>query len=378
MLFVPDQDLANSVDELSEREISGLEYLTLGVREGNHLLTGDRTSLRKLANSARLSREAKGTFESAANTVAQFGGLRHKVSVIGYVVKSSAADVPLVNINNQVREISFPVSWFDHSGKIQPSVILGENLSDVFVLKRFAEVAMHLDEWGWIHQSCIEHHGGGDTTAKVFERCIIHKRMTLCVIDSDRAAPAAAIGGTMASILLVEGSLADPVSQVVSTQSRELENLLPNSFFRARYADDLGSKVECLERLTELGEHDVRLHCDIKKGLSLNSIFSFQPESPEAVFWSNKIDAVCDAGGLDTIGLQCLPGNACSAGANSQCTCVIFVSQKRKILEDFLSQTEGRDRFKLSQELDDSVRAEWLRIGKIVASWSCAARPLRV
>ncbi len=145
MLYVVDKSVADhfSAGKATAEDVLGIDYLTMGIAEGNHRIGGFRTTLQSIASHKLVPIRAKQVLERAALRVGQEAGLWEKLTVYGLVLAGAGAGrgPASASIANQ-RLLRFPLRWFDTSGKVQPTVLLAENLSDGHVLALMAKAAL--------------------------------------------------------------------------------------------------------------------------------------------------------------------------------------------------------------------------------------------
>jgi hypothetical protein len=276
--------------------------------------------------------------------------------------------------------LTFPLKWFDHTERIQPTSLLGENLSDTHVFLLMGRVGALLANVGRIPIRAFQRHGGGGATATLLEHIAESGVMCLCIADSDKASPAGTLGSTARALQKYKDAARFPLIEVAETAGRDLENGLPDSFYAARYGGHLTySRVSrLLGDLTTLGESDIRSHLDIEKGLTLFDVWNYAQNSDEGSFWIGKLAALMGVLGHSAGDFRCLTTSVCLHTRRCDCECVIVSGNGANILDDFVDWYEHMDPHALKQALDDSVRDEWERLGWMVASWCCADERVRL
>lgn len=381
MLFVIDQSVIDlfAAGRAQALDVNGLDYLALGVAEGNHRIIGPRKVLLDLAVQDTLHKKTRSVINRAVNRAAQEGKLHHQLSVYGRVL-ADGGTVPVSRMHGLQRVISFPLRWFDSSAKIQPTVVLGEDLSDVGVLEKVGEVGTVLAGLRHLPLRLSHDHGGGSKIGVVLGSNASANRFCVCIVDSDRACPTGTLGGTAITVQSYKNPAAYPLVDVAETSGRDLENALPDVFYRTAYTDPSrhGPMVTLLEHLTQSGETDVRAHLDIEKGLTLRQVYNHPTGSPENVFWRAKLNSLLASPGIVHSSLPCLATGVCASPQNADCTCVILVGNRANILDHFIDRFGSATRYYLASCLDRSVRSEWHRLGANIASWCCGDEPLRM
>lgn len=381
MLFRIDESVSDlfSSGAATNQDAEALSNLALGAAEGSHKVTGTRKVLAHLSQLQPLRLSARNALERAANVAAQEGKLHLKLQTYGLVVANHQAN-PSSATNGGQRVITFPLRWFDHTAKIQPTALLCENLSDVDVYITIGTVGTVLCCLGYLPTIASRTHGGGSTIGTVLGQLVAAERICLCIVDSDKACPASDVGGTARTVAPYKDRQMYPLIEVLETTGRDLENALPNAFFSSRYGNDARyiPMTNLLVQLGTQGEHEVRAHLDIECGLILREILAHSPNSVERAFWQAKMNLIFATAGVPSTNFPCVATGVCSNPSGTPCTCVVVPGNRANILNDFLSLYRGADRYLLRNTLDDSVREEWKRLGNTIASWCCGNDRLRV
>ncbi len=352
----------------------------MGVAEGSHRIGGSRKTLQALAGQAGLPERARQVFARAVNRVSQEGGLRYSLSAYGVVVSGPGAGSALTSdTQGSQRVIRFPLRWFDISAKVQPTVLLGENLSDVSVLVMMARTAVVTTDIKYLPVQCSMDNGGGSTTNQVLGSVIAANRHCICIVDSDRASPAGNMGTTAASVQPYKRPAVYPTVEVIETLGRDLENCLPIKFYRDEYRKhpDYSPLSELLERVSKAGEDDLRFHIDIEKGVELRRIFGYPAGSADRAFWNTKIPILCHHIGYPAGHFACMTASVYSITPHAPCTCVLVRGIPQNILDRFAERFEAHVGHHLAAMLSEREKAEWVRVGIAIASWCCGDSKMR-
>lgn len=379
MLFEIDESVSELLSsEVGELDRQAIQRLAVAAMEGNHRLTGRRKVLQRLAETPGIAPRESAALIRAASKVAEDGQLPRKLKVFGRVV-SSTDENPTAHIIGRQRIITFPLRWFDNTAKIQPVILLGENLSDVSVYQMVGEVGTVLARYGYLILSVSRQQGGGSTIGQVLGDVAAASAICICIVDSDKVCALGTEGGTALSVARFRDCATFPLIDVLLTHGRDLENALPNSFYRSSYG--AGSRHEqmtdVLIELSIRGEHELRRHIDVKKGLVLRDLLGYMPGSPEEAFWSNRLPTLLAIRGINATMLPCTSSGVCGALRRSDCTCRVVNGNTDDILKTFADAYRGYDRFALARQLDDSVSGEWESLGSAIASWCCGDSRLR-
>ncbi len=383
MLFFLDESIAEAVSQepVPRAEIEAINYLAMAAAEGAHRITAQRRVLNALLACSNLDYRTRALFKSAAAQVAQDHGLMRDLPVHVRVMH------PLSSIAcssvNEKRIIQVPLRWFDHSSKVQPTSLLGENLSDVSVLKLFGKMAAASMQSGYIPLAETPVAGGGATTAQVLSSQIEQHRFCLCVVDSDRSHPGAPLGSTATAVMRFDDQAQYPGIQIVTTIGRDLENALPDIFFQTSYGTlpAHAQTVLLLQNLTGSGQAQIRAHLDMEMGFCLRNLYLANPGSAERLFWDQGTVVISNALGIELASLPCNATGICSEAAqipSRPCSCILVPRNGDNMLNRFFTRFGTTDGHQLGSYLDAAVRDEWIRIGELVVGWCCGSKRLRL
>lgn len=381
MLFVIEESVQDifASGAKTQLDIDGLDYLAQGAAEGSHKITGSRRVLLDLANCEELQGRTIEVIKRAASRVAREGNLHHQLDVYGSVIAGGVAS-PVSTILNGKRRVEFPLRWFNTSAKIQPVVLLGEDISDARVCSLLSSVGTVLGKLPFLQISEVLDHGGGSKTREILAQHAASQRICVCVVDSDRACPLGQLGGTAQKVQNFKNATDYPLIEVIEVNGRDLENILPDIFYTNSYQKNPQQKVvsELLQYFTQSGEIDLRLHFDIEKGVILRAILLYPNDSKESIFWHSKLPIILSCLGKEAGDFPCTAKAICPNSTNAACTCIVVPGIPHDILSDFFTGYRNVDRFQIAGWLDDSVRSEWKRLGVLIAAWCCGDNRLRL
>jgi hypothetical protein len=380
MLFEIDETVSEllSEGELAGPDRQGITHLAIAAAEGSHRITGRRKVLQRLAESPWIGPRERAAFTRAAGRVAEDGALPRRVTVLGRVVATGDTR-PTAATNGGQRVITFPIRWFDITAKIQPVVLLAENLSDVEVYRKIGGAASRLASLGYLPLSLSERHGGGNTIGQVLDGLAQSDAICLCIVDSDKSCPLSREGDTARTVIGYRNILDYPLIEVLLTPGRDLENSLPDSFYSSTYgAGSLhAAMTNMLEEFSRGGNLDLRRHLDVKKGFVLRDLFGFPGGSAEAQFWEAGLDVILAIRGMDRGALACMSSRVCPKARRWECECELVGGNGSNILETYALATRGADAFTVVRSLEAHIRDDWRMLGTAVASWCCGDSRLR-
>lgn len=378
MLFEVQDNIAElfQTDRATELDREALNLILLGCTEGSHRLSGSRSCLNKLARISGLSARGKRCIEMALARFSEEARLPHKLSTVGQI-KDTPGLFPTVNFSGQQRIITFPLRWFDRTSRIQPVTLLGENLSDARVLGLIGQAGTVLTGLGYLPLSANYDGGGGSTTGLTLAHLADQGTLCVCVVDSDKKSPGSPIGSTATAVAKFKDHGVFPTLSVTETYGRDLENLLPDSFYSAKYGGHVlyGPFAKLLSELSATGETTIRAYVDVEKGIKLHDCRSELAGAQDPKFWKEKETTLLSMTGATPL---CSSADVCPNHSRRDCVCQMSLGITANVLDDFFEHAAEFSRFKLASELDPSVEPEWRRLGANIASWCCGDARVRV
>ena len=232
MLFVFDEalerDLAQCV-EISAARRTAISRILQAYIDGLHVVVIEPKLCRRVEADSHFSFDQRAAAKRARSRFADHSGLVEQVSVFARVVENDLQ-------SPEIREGHWdvPLSWIVQRALSQV-VLLAEDLTDTRVLKSAAEDYQRAGRHEGFKIRIEERAGGGGNTARVFEdEALVHQRITLCYVDSDRECPGGPLGETARRVGEIDGQ--GMFDRVIS-KGRALENSIP-----WRLLDTVGSR----------------------------------------------------------------------------------------------------------------------------------------
>jgi hypothetical protein len=372
MLFVLDTSLSGFAFQrnLPSSVLTGLDMLTLGFREGRHILAGPRQTLDALLKINGLQPNTRVALRMAKERFPQLMALPAQYE--HYVMVMPDSSGPLRRVQYGGRQVTeAPISHFSNSGKIQNVVVLGEHAKDAEITMLMARFYKSRNRLNGIPVRPDLRCGAGSNVIAHYEQLRDNReRFSLTIVDSDKKCPGGAVGGTARTILNAHAAGGNPpMMEIFILDCHEMENALPDKFYEqafSRSADHFDS-VEFLKRLTDAGEHEVRRFIDIKKGKSLLDILTTPANSPEAAFWNAKLAKLKQLSPLvPQHDVDCTRYQVCQNPAD--CRCWFLKPNGSNVLEkaaELLPKWGSQDWNSLGAE----CLHMWQRLGRIVFEW---------
>ena len=367
----------------SDAAIDALENLATARREGKHLIVGAATTLTSLANWDRLSARCRGTLRQAASRATEEMGLARHIAL--RVVVSSSVTAPSVSGPQDHRVITLPLGFFSDSRSVQPARLLVENLVDADLYILLGKYFGKKSGLQGISVVLEPLHGGGSTTASVYEReQRTAKAFCICIVDSDGDCPGGALGSTARAVLNEEDA-EKPYTRVLIPDLRSAENLIPYYVLGEIAYNNIQAKSGpiatrqkvgyLVKQLARSARPEVRLWMPLKLSdpLLFNRILDMANAEGTKAYWCNWAGVI---GSSCPVSTTCKQQNRCCLPKG--CTCVILPTAKG-LLKDAVDLMEKGSTQKLSEYVspDSTLKAEWMRIGLVTFSWGCSKKPLR-
>jgi hypothetical protein len=355
-----------------QTHIDGLNNLLLGVAEGSHRIHGVRSVLQPLAECVELTGKARAVLRRAVGRISQEGALNRQLCAYG-VVRGDGPPGPTSTSVGAQRIITFPIEWFDSTAKIQPTQIIGENLTDADVFDIVGKCGCVISRVPYLPIKANAVHGGGSTVRQVVRRSVQQSHISLCIVDSDRACPGGDLGGTASALQQFKNVANFPIIEVLETHGRDLENALPTSYYESSCSAHKQTSV--LSNLNQGGEHEVLAHLDIERGFTLRTLFAMN--GAERDFWDSKIQILLQHSGQVASSVPCLATGVCGLPGTQPCQCILVHGNSANHLQCFHDQFGSATGYEVLEALDLRVRAEWSHLGGVIAAWCCADTRLR-
>jgi hypothetical protein len=371
MLIQLDDSLRESIEELTQPEWDGLINLAVAAREGHHFLIAPRALAETLSKQTTLGLRERTLYKTLNDRYSTLAGMANQVSFRVRVTRDLVANRV---VRGAIVEITLPLSVFSSTTAIQPAILLCENLDDCELIYEFVRAFAHAERLGAIKTSLEMRSGGGSTTADVAGAVLsAGKRMLVAVVDSDRVSPCGALGGTASNTLREFNNWGSPTGELIILKARDLENLLPDEFYRNEFSHDAdhGSSVAFLTALADSNCGDARLHIDIKKGLVLKDILA-GPSRPQDFgnVWGTVVNRVEERRlPCSEACVTCADADSCSSP--EACGCILTRSNSANLLSrgSVGFRRNGRDWWRT---LPHWLKTPANELARTVFDWGCA------
>jgi len=372
MLIHLDDSLRSHLDTLTGGEWDALNNLALAAREGNHFLLAPRPLTELLALRPQLGIRERALYRTLNARYTTIAGMTSQVQIWVRVSHNIIAEQVMIG---QSREIRLPLSFFSTTTAVQPAILLCENLDDCYLIYEMARILARTLGLGNVRTVVDRRAGGGATTADVAEDILVAgDRLLVTIVDSDRETPGGSLGETARTTRRVFSERSPAVGELVIIQGRELENLLPDEFYRSEFGHhvDHGESVDVITALEAVGCGVARLHIDVKEGLKLEAILS-QESVPDdfVVVWGLVVVAVAER--RLPVNESCVACAAAGQCANPQaCTCLLTGANRMNLLA--LGAEAWRENgLGLLRTLPHCLESAFTEVARAAFDWGCAA-----
>jgi hypothetical protein len=372
MLIVLDPSLSSYAvqGEIPQSVITGLDMISLGFREGRHILAGSPRTLNALIALPQLQPLTKSALRTARDRFSELMGLPGKFSTFVSVFPHDFGSIRRV-IQSQKTILEVPISHFSHSGKVQDTILLTEHLDDAAIAAMMARFYRANASLGHLPIVCEPRGGGGSNLGVTITQLAAAERFCVTLVDNDKKSPSGAVGDTLKSVRRHYNDTGpSPLIELCVLECKEMENALPDYFYEEAYGADPNHRESCvfLRSLSNGGAQDARDFVDIKEGLSLAGILSLPAPTPDFQFWNSQLGLLTRATPLAVQhDPNCLVFQTCQ---NTQACCCWFLKPNNANILRHASSAMTRWRRDQWANLNGPRKDIWLKTGRVVFEWS--------
>lgn len=200
------------------------------LRRGDHAIHSTPRLLDRFSKWPTLSRDQSVALHQTARNVV-VGTLPYGTVTDSLVLTGPGTPVP--DPEDGPRWHRRPWTWLHRRGRLDATVLAGENLSDACFyrwLGRAWAARSHSDDALWVNiELSLSCRGlGGDTARQEVPEIARNDDPVLCILDSDRNHPAAELGPTARAVSSAMDRLStDHLTRVEPLPARDIENILP-------------------------------------------------------------------------------------------------------------------------------------------------------
>ena len=361
MLFIIEKDIVEANDA---NFLKCFENLLLGYIEGSHLLFIKPSTVEKIKTiyGASMDDRMKAQFVHYQEKFMIESKLAY--NLVNYAIKIVPEEIGEKKVKYRNKTIGYlHTDKFLASANVQKTVLLCENIDDGKIYTIFAKEYLKFKNSKLKVKLKIEN-GGGNTIAPTFKRKIESSEdLCLCILDSDKKYPTDdSLGETSRRVERETSDILTPKNDfIVIKQARELENILPESFYYKKYSGDV-NKAPIFNKLDSIRSINKRIifFLDIKKGLKHYDVRKFVELSyitQDIITYNSEPD--------------CSTEEYCTK--RDVCNCRIIEGFGNNILNDFIDfyDKNHHEIELIIKSSDIYLKKIWVYISKLVFSWGC-------
>ena len=332
----------------------GISALCDAVHRGFHYLIGDRLTLQKLSQDQNLSATTRAILRKIYSNYAT------TASILEHITNKITIYYRSIEILECPKKFHISLRSIGLNG-VNKSLLIAEDLRDAVVYEHAAKQFLAYSKVGG-RISIEKSSGGGSGTPKVFENHVsVESRWCLCITDTDRFCPEDIMSITARRCSAI-AELAENAASHLDINARELENIIPLKILEEVIPPTHRAKWDWHNNILLNAQPDVHNYCDIKFGMTLKHIKSFECDKRRA-YWFSVIK------NMDPLQNPLGDCNNC----DHECECYINFGFGENILDlviTYLNKNSPHSSEKLTR--NDLLRENWINIGRSVFEWACA------
>lgn len=368
-----DNDLAQSHIWSSLDNLSSLENILAAAYEGHHLVFGEVAILRALKEVKGISRRSEVVLSRLINSYAQYGGSYSKLG-FKLIVHAGDGEVKFVSEGNW----SVPLRVCGKLAAVGKPILLAENLVDAKLYEHAAKHYKVINRIKGLRLSARLDGAGGSTTPQRLQHIVQEaEELCICMTDSDRLSPRDIVSSSAKKCDGLVREARHPVWHV-TTNARELENVLPRDIFFECLDVEAGERWNSLLKILDSSGVSFIDYSDLKEGVSVWWILKLPEASPSRDYWYQVVERMQ----LDEQASDCLRRGSCvlnkKAGDELCKGCNVIPGVSRRLAESALSWFDGRSETKAMEVMNKGVYPEWIGTGKVVFDYCVAAERTRI
>jgi hypothetical protein len=261
-----------------------------------------------------------------------------------------------------------PLKWIAEKG-LSKTHLICEDLYDCELCSEAAKDYLNINSLNRLNVSLDPTPGGGGNTHRIFEmEAIKQKKISLCIVDSDRCSPSidAPLGETASKCKGVSGH---GIYELIVSEGREFENHLPVKLIDKVRNIWQGNLPSAKFAELELRHQHCWLFIDFKSGLRRRDIDKMPQD--ERAYWS----AYCAIASYKD---GCCPAQNCPAGLDETCKHVVIEPLGRSLLKDAVNYLNHASRQgspkRYKEYLPSPNDAFWRNLGGKVAAYGISIK----
>tara|TARA_R110001592_G_scaffold210442_1_gene461930 strand:- start:171 stop:1283 length:1113 start_codon:yes stop_codon:yes gene_type:complete len=335
----------------------GINSLMAAINNGHHLLIAESYNAYKtLSDIACLGDHEKAFFKSRATNWFTFPDLADIGFSLLAEIEAPEEDVDYPFTNDLKVMVTFEL--LSRMTLCAPSLLLSENISD----SRFYGCLLnwYMEGWGLeaFHAKYELRHGGGGTTAALYEMIQTEKqKFCACILDSDKSSPGGKAGGTLKNVLRVHDDTCIISRPIYDYSFHEKENLIDyvavegilKGVLDENQTKELNNFLDVYRTLP----YKYQSHLDLKKGITCAVLSSMKCNDINSFkYWEEYL--------RDHTDLEDSPCNLC---LDSECEAVFIPKAPSFVREEALKINFSE----LAESANSDLRSIWQKLGESLA-----------
>lgn len=264
MLIKLNSSIADNISKLSEKHIDALNYLSLSVKDGKHILLSDSNTFLKLSKNEMLDRSAQIIYRKLYDIRPQIAQIMDYVDRYIEVViednifeKTHSGKYEIINVS---------LLYFDDISKIIPCNLLCEDISDCeFYIRLTQYIKKEIVSIFPLNICSVN--GGGVNSSDTYENILKNNYACIAIMDSDKRFRNDNYKETAENLVKKYKQYSSVhLTNMYILKVREKENLIPAVIYNI-----LEPNCNLLNNIYNNSKYrDVYYFGDIKSGLSLS------------------------------------------------------------------------------------------------------------
>jgi len=362
MIFTLSREFIDKLESPDEDMITGLQYLADSRKHGEIELIADKEICGAIIACTMINEQAKNIYRWINDRIPSLMDLLNRSNVYVRVMPDKSESAVLVTSGRRIVSISIATLSQKIRLSLRP-VLLCENLDDCIFLRHIGVI--YCKNNGMTQRLEFSNRlGGGSTTANVLKEITNNAdEMCICIVDSDKSYPEAALGNTAKEVQAISPKNLNPNWYYHILDHRELENIIPFEIVNQIYVHDK-SKAAAMKDLERIQRHrDAWKYADIKEGTKLIKV---KNNTDAYNYWSSvKPEIVRICANCSTRVLSC---------SEKYCNNYLNIACGDRLLRDI---SDPKNYKHSVRKLAPPLHTVWEELGLLIWSWGVAGLPIR-
>lgn len=372
MLIILDSSLVDKITNDADIQLV-VERIAQSRHSGHHIVFADEKTLKFLSQCADLSKNARGVYTNLLNGLSQLKSYLKCIDTHVRIVWEQGFLKREEQDNKNIILVSY-TNLLDSF--FEKTVLLAENLDDITVYAKIAEIYQHNNKLSHINLRYLPQGGGGQEIITAFQAIFDSQdKFCLCISDSDKKSPYDNYGSISNSLSRIMDS-AESICYWIPLNVRAIENLFPISFYQDTFDSDRNKRdaIKFLKTINDSSFSNARKYLQMREGLTLFEIFERANKGQQNLhqYWFHVVDGI---GYLNKFE-NCSSNIQCPKKKKKECECEIWTGFGKETLNNIIEKCiESKSNIQISENINEDLvlKDEWERIGKIILDWCCGS-----